>query len=473
MADFDAIVVGAGPNGLTAAAILLDAGWRVLVLEASSTPGGGTRSADLTLPGFLHDVCSAIHPLGLASPALRALPLQRHGLEWIHPDVPVAHPLDGGRAGVIERSVESTATRLGADGAAYRSMMSPLSRHGEALADSLLSPLDLPPRHPLVLARFGSSGIRSATSLARKFSGDEAPALLAGLAAHSILPLSSAGTGGYGLFLGALAHHVGWPMAKGGSGAIASALASIVEERGGVIECDHRVVDLADLPPSRAVVLDLTPAQVIAVGGDRVPPRYRRALEKYRYGAGVFKVDWALDGPIPWTNADVARSATVHVGATLAEIAAAEADVAAGRHPDRPFVLLVQPSLFDSSRAPAGRHVAWAYCHVPSGSTVDRTDAIESQVERFAPGFRDRILARAVMNTRDMETYNANYVGGDISGGMGDVRQVAFRPVASVRPWVTPIEGVYLCSSSTPPGGGVHGMGGWHAARAVLRRNRD
>ena len=465
------MIVGAGPNGLTAAAILLEAGWRVLVVEAASTPGGGTRSAELTLAGFVHDVCSAIHPLAVASPAFRSLPLERHGVEWIHPDVPVAHPIDGGRAGILERSVEATAQRLGVDGDAYRSLMGPLVRHGDALAQSLLSPLELPPRHPLVLARFGVHAVRSAQSLARRWTSDEAGGLLAGLAAHSILPLSAAGTGGYGLFLGALAHHVGWPMAKGGSGAIAAALASIVVERGGVIECDHRVSSLADLPAAKATVLDLTPAQVIALGGDRVPPRYRRALQRYRYGAGVFKIDWALDGPIPWTHPDVAGAATVHVGGTMAQVAASEADVAAGRHSDRPFVLVVQPSSFDPSRAPEGKHTGWAYCHVPAGSTLDRTDAIESQVERFAPGFRDRILARAVMNTSDLSNYNANYIGGDIAGGLGSVRQVAFRPVPSLHPWVTPIDGVYLCSASTPPGGGVHGMGGWHAARAAIARN--
>lgn len=467
------MVVGAGPNGLTAAAVLLGAGWRVLVVEAASTPGGGTRSAELTLPGFVHDVCSAIHPLAAASPAFRSLPLERHGVEWIHPDVPVAHPIDGGRAGILERSVDATARRLGPDGDAYHSLMAPLVRHGDALAHSLLSPLELPPKHPLVLARFGIHAIRSAQSLARRWSGDEASGLFAGLAAHSILPLSAAGTGGYGMFLGALAHHVGWPMAKGGSGAIAAALTSIVVERGGVIECDHRVSSLADLPPAKATVLDLTPAQVIDLGGDQVPPRYRRALQRYRYGAGVFKIDWALDGPIPWANPDVAGAATVHVGGTMAEVSQSEAAAAAGRHSDRPFVLVVQPSGFDPSRAPEGRHTGWAYCHVPAGSTLDRTDVIESQIERFAPGFRDRILARAVMNTRDFSAYNANYIGGDIAGGLGTVRQVAFRPVPSLHPWVTPIRGVYLCSASTPPGGGVHGMGGWHAARAALQRHPD
>lgn len=471
--EFDAVVVGAGPNGLTAAAVLLGAGWRVLVVEAASTPGGGTRSAELTLPGFVHDVCSAIHPLAAASPAFRSLPLERHGVEWIHPDVPVAHPIDGGRAGILERSVDATARRLGPDGDAYHSLMAPLVRHGDALAHSLLSPLELPPKHPLVLARFGIHAIRSAQSLARRWSGDEASGLFAGLAAHSILPLSAAGTGGYGMFLGALAHHVGWPMAKGGSGAIAAALTSIVVERGGVIECDHRVSSLADLPPAKATVLDLTPAQVIDLGGDQVPPRYRRALQRYRYGAGVFKIDWALDGPIPWANPDVAGAATVHVGGTMAEVSQSEAAAAAGRHSDRPFVLVVQPSGFDPSRAPEGRHTGWAYCHVPAGSTLDRTDVIESQIERFAPGFRDRILARAVMNTRDFSAYNANYIGGDIAGGSGTVRQVAFRPVPSLHPWVTPIRGVYLCSASTPPGGGVHGMGGWHAARAALQRHPD
>jgi phytoene dehydrogenase-like protein len=464
------VVVGAGPNGLVAAATLAIAGWRVLLLEAGPMVGGGTRSEPLTLPGFVHDVCSAIHPLGAASPAMRSLPLAEHGLEWIHPDMPLAHPLDGGRVARLERAVDTTAAGLGVDARTYSRLVRPFVDSSAALTDGLMSPLDLPPRHPLLLARYGAVGVLPAALVARRFRTDEGAAMFSGLAAHAILSLQSPLTAGFGLFLGVLAHAFGWPMAKGGSMAIADALAAIVRAHGGTIVCDHRVNSLRDLPPARATLLDLTPRQVLAVDDGRLPARYRRSLARYRYGPGVFKIDWALDGPVPWTNPAAARAATVHVAGTAAEITAYEAGVQRGRIGDRPFTLFVQPSSFDPSRAPAGKHVGWAYCHVPNGSTVEMTDAIERQIERFAPGFRDQVLARHTMGPAAMEAHDANYVGGDINGGKSDLRQFFVRPHLSLHPTATPVRGLYLCSSSTPPGGGVHGMCGWNAARLVLRR---
>ena len=469
-AQADALVVGSGPNGLVAAVTLARAGWRVVVLEAADTIGGGLRSEALTVPGFVHDVCSAVHPLGVASPALRALPLADHGLRWIQPDAPLAHPLDGGRVAMLERSVDATAEHLGSDANAYRSLLGPIVKHGFDLVDSMMSPLGIP-KAPIATARFGLTALRSVRSLASRFATDEARALIAGSAAHAELPLDATGTAGYGLFLTLLAHIVGWPVAEGGSQRIADALVALLVEHGGEVVTGVEVTALAELPPARAVLLDLTPRQVRRIAGDAVPARYARALDRYRYGPGVFKVDWALDGPIPWQAPAAARAATVHVGGSIAELEASETAVAAGTNHDRPFVILAQPSLVDPTRAPAGAHTAWAYCHVPHGSTVDRTGAIEAQVERFAPGFRDRILERHTMNTEALEQHDANYVGGDINGGAGDLRQLFTRPVISLHPWVTPIPHVYLCSSSTPPGGGVHGMCGWHAAQAVLRRD--
>jgi phytoene dehydrogenase-like protein len=469
--QFDAVVVGSGPNGLVAAVTLARAGWRVIVLEASDTAGGGLRSWALTGAGYVNDVCSAVHPLGVGSPALRALPLEDHGLRWIQPDAALAHPLDGGRVALLERSVDATARGLDADADAYRSLLAPLVDDGYELIDSMMSPLRVP-KAPIATARFGLKALRSATSLATRFADDKARALLAGAAAHAVLPLDAAGTAGYGLFMTMLGHVVGWPIAEGGSQRIADALLALLVAHGGEVVTGVEVTSLAQLPPARAVLLDLTPRQVRRIAGDAAPARYARALDRYRYGPGVFKVDWALDGPIPWRAPEAARAATVHVGGAITDIVASEAAVAAGRHDDRPFVILVQPSLFDSTRAPAGAHTAWAYCHVPNGSTVDRTVAIEAQVERFAPGFRDRVVETHTMNTDAFERHDANYVGGDISGGVGDLRQLFTRPVVSVHPWVTPIPHVYLCSSSTPPGGGVHGMCGWHAARAVLARER-
>ncbi len=478
MSDRNAVVVGAGPNGLVAAITLARAGWRVTVLEAASTPGGGTRSAELTLPGVVHDICSAIHPLALGSPVFRELAasdrtLADHGLEWVHSEIALAHPLDDGRAALLHRSLDETASGLGADGSAYRRLFGPHVKAGFDLTDGLLSPFAMPPKHPLALARYGSTGIRSARSVARsRFDEDEAQALFGGLAGHSILSLRAPATAGYGLMLGVLAHVVGWPLARGGSQRIADALVALLASYGGTVECDHRVTSLAELPPADAVLLDVTPRQFLAIAGDSVPGRYRKRLTRFRHGPGVFKIDWALDGPIPWANPDCGRAATVHVGGTLDEIVFAEGEVQNGRHPERPYVLLAQQSLFDHDRAPAGTETVWAYCHVPNGSTVDMTDRIESQIERFAPGFRDRIVARHTMNTEAMHDHNANYIGGDINGGIADVRQFVARPTLGLHPWQTPLKGVYLCSSSTPPGGGVHGMCGWHAAQEVLRDSK-
>jgi phytoene dehydrogenase-like protein len=473
--EYDAVVVGAGPNGLVGAVTLAGVGLKVLVIEAASVAGGGTRSAALTRDGHIHDVCSAIHPMAVASPAFRDLPLAQHGLEWIHPDAPLAHPLDGGRAAVLERSIDATAIGLGDDGGAYRRLMAPLVGTGLPLVDAVLAPLSVPPPGAWPgLARLGMSGVWPATRLAnRRFEDDEAKGLLAGLAAHSMLSLRSPGTGGFGLFLGLLGHLVGWPMARGGSQAIADALVSLLAERGGEIVLGQPVTSWADLPPAATVLLDLTPRQLLALGGDRLPPRYRRQLARYRYGAAVWKVDWALDGPIPWTATGCARAGTVHLGGTIDEVAFAEGELQRGRHVDRPFVLLAQQSRFDPTRAPAGEHNAWGYCHVPNGSTVDMTERIEAQVERFAPGFRDRIIGRHVMGPAAVEAHDANYVGGDIAGGRTDLRQLAARPVWSRSPWRMPADGLYLCSSATPPGPGVHGMGGWHAARVALADRRD
>jgi phytoene dehydrogenase-like protein len=467
---YDAVVVGSGPNGLAAAVALAHRGCSVLVVEAADTIGGGTRSAELTLPGFVHDICSAIHPMAIASPFFKSLPLSEHGLEWVHPAVPLAHPFDDGTAAVLERSVGATADGLGADARAYRRLMGPLVAKADVLFGELLGPFRIP-RHPLTALRFGWQAIRSGKGLADAwFRTDPARALVAGLAAHAVLPLEQSPGAAITLMLGIAGHAVGWPFPRGGAQKIADALASYFRSLGGTIETGQRVDSIDQLPPAKAVLLDVTPRQVLALAGHRLPAHYRRALGRYRYGPGVFKVDWALSGPIPWRAAACRRAGTVHLGGTLEEVAAAERDPWRGEHPQRPFVLLAQPSLFDLTRAPEGRQTAWAYCHVPHGSAEDMTERIESQVERFAPGFRDLILARHVMNTAAMERHNANYVGGDIGGGVADWRQLFTRPVMRLNPYATPARGLFICSSSTPPGGGVHGMCGYFAAQAALRR---
>jgi len=468
--DYNAIVVGAGPNGLAAAITLAREGLSVLVLEAKDTIGGGTRTAELTLPGFLHDVCSAVHPLGVSSPFFRELPLEKRGLEWIHPQIPLAHPLDDGTAVVLERSIRQTSETLGPDAAAYQRLLTPLVANWSKLAEEMLGPLSIPPHYPFVLAGFGLRAMRSARSLAESlFSDERARALFAGMAGHSMLPLEKSLTAAFGLVLGITGHAVGWPITRGGSQRIADALADYLRSLGGEIITDWRVESLDELPPSRLILGDVTPRQLLHIAGHRLPDRYRRKLQSYRYGPGVFKLDLALDGPIPWKARTCARAGTVHVGGTLGEIAAAERAVWRGEHPEKPLILLAQQSLFDPTRAPQEKHTAWAYCHVPSGSSVDMTERIEAQIERFAPGFRDLILARSTKSAVEMEAYNPNYVGGDINGGVQDLTQHFNRPTFRLIPYSTPVKGLFLCSSSTPPGGGVHGMCGYYAARAALR----
>ncbi len=463
--------MGAGPNGLVAALELARAGASVTLLEAAEAVGGGLRSRPLTLPGFTHDVCAAVFPMAVGSPALRGLPLAEHGLRWVHPELPLAHPLDGGRAAVVHRSLEHTAAALGADGRAYRRLVGRVAGRWWDFARDVLAPPHLP-RSPLLLARFGLDGIRPAASLARAaFRSEEARALFAGCAAHSFLPLERGPSAAFGIVLLAAGHAVGWPFAEGGSQRLADALTSLLTARGGSIRTGAPVDDLAQLPEAEAVLLDVAPAQLLEMAGGRLPEGYAHALASYHYGPGVFKVDWALEAPIPWAAEACRRAGTVHVGGTLEEIALAERAPWEGRAAERPFVLLAQPSAFDPTRAPAGRHTAWAYCHVPAYHQGDLTGAIEDQVERFAPGFRDRILARSTRAPADVERDNPAYVGGHVVGGAPTFRQLLTRPTLSLSPYETPLEGVFLCSQYTPPGGGAHGMCGFHAARAALRRS--
>ena len=475
MAVTDAVVVGSGPNGLAAAVTLARAGCSVVVLEAAEVPGGGCRSEELTLPGFVHDVCSAIHPLGAGSPFFAGLPLADHGLEWAHPDAPAAHPLPDGDVAILERSVAATAGRLGADGDAWSRLFGPFVERWDELAASLLGPMLRPPPHPVTLARFGLLAPWPATAMARRrFAGEPARGLFAGMAAHAILDLRFPLTSSFALMLAASAHAVGWPAARGGSQRITDALASYLRSLGGEVVTGHRVASLADVPPARAVVFDVAPRALVAIAGDRLGPRTRRRLTRFRHGPGSFKIDYALDGPVPWKAEDCRRAATVHLGGTMAEVSAAEHHVARGRHPERPFVLTAQASLFDPTRAPTGKHTFWAYCHVPHGSTVDMTERVEAQIERFAPGFRDLVLARNTMFPADLERHNANNVGGDIAGGSHGGLQLVARPRLATDPYAVAVDGMdaYLCSASTPPGAGVHGMCGWWAARAALRKLR-
>ena len=471
----DAVVVGGGPNGLAAAITLARAGHSVALLEAASTVGGGVRSAELTLPGFTHDVCSAIYPFGRTSPFFRDAGLDRHGLRWIEPPIAIGHPLDDGSAVLLERDLEATAAGLGPDGDAYRRTLDPIVRGWDRLMPDLLAPFHIPlsPPRAVAMARFGLLAIRSATSVGRRFRGERARALFAGATAHSQIGLTEPVSAAAGLVMLASAHADGWPLPVGGAGRVADALAAELVALGGSIETGRRVDRIADLPPHRVALFDVTPRQLLAIAGDRLPSGYRRALGRFRYGPGTFKLDLALDGPIPWRAAELDRAGTVHVGGTLEEIARSEGDVSRGRIPDRPFVLLAQQSRFDRSRAPEGRETVWAYCHVPNRSAVDMTEPILRQIERFAPGFRDRIIATTATNPAQFETYNANDVGGDIGGGRMDLRQLFTRP--SLRlfdPYSTPDPAIFLCSASTPPGGGVHGMAGLHAARSAARRLR-
>jgi len=467
----DAIVIGSGPNGLGAAVELARSGRSVVVYEANETIGGGCRSAELTLPGFRHDVCSAFHPMGAASPFLRSLDLAREGLEWIQPDAPVAHPLDDGTAVVLERSLERTVEGLGPDGRSYRRLIAPLVADWDKLAEDSLGPLLRVPRHPLAMARLGLVAVRPARMLARSaFRGERARALFAGIAAHSMLPLDTPLTASFGLVLAVLGHVVGWPVAGGGSQRIADALAARLRSLGGAIETGRRVASLAELPAARAYLCDVTPAQLDRVAADRLSPGYRAKLRRYRRGIGVFKIDYALDGPIPWRAAECLRAGTVHLGGTLDEISACEDAIARGRVPARPFMLVGQQSLFDPTRAPAGKHTAWVYCHVPNGATVDMTERMEAQLERFAPGFRDRVLARSVMPPAEIERYNENNAGGDIAGGSHGGLQYIARPFPRLDPYATSAREVYLASAATPPGAGAHAMCGYRAARSALRR---
>ena len=467
----DAIVVGSGPNGLAAAITLARAGRSVRVLEAQPTLGGGARSAELTLPGFVHDLGSAIHPLGIGSPFFQTLPLERHGLTWIQPEIAVAHPFDDGTAAALYPSLDQTCDALGEDGSAYRKLMSPLVKRWQALSAEFLQPMLHFPRHPFLLAGFGLAAVQPATFLARRlFRGEPARGLFAGLAAHSFLPLEAPGTTAFALVLGAAGHAVGWPLPRGGSQRISDALAGVLRELGGEIETDHPVADLRELPPTRATLLDLSVWRAAAVAGSRLPAPYRRRLERFPHGPGVFKVDYALDGPIPWTADECRRAGTVHLGGSLDEVATSERDTTQGKLSARPFVLLAQQSLFDPTRAPTGKHTVWAYCHVPLGCKEDRTAAIEAQIERFAPGFSGKILARHSSAPARLEAINANLGGGDISGGGTDLWHLLARPTLSANPYRMHGDGLYLCSSSTPPGGGVHGMCGHLAARAALAR---
>ena len=467
--DVDAVVVGSGPNGLAAALTMAAAGLRVQVIEGAPSIGGGCRTEELTLPGFWHDVCSAAHPLAVASPFFKRFDLAARGVTLARPEVDFAQPLDGGRAAVVTRSVAETAARLGADGRAYRRLLGPLASHMDDVLEAILAPLRTPPAHPLAAANYGRRAILPASVVARRWDTDEARAIMAGAAAHTMMPLTAVPTAGVGLLLIGLAHAAGWPVVAGGSARITDAMAAALVASGGRIETGRWVRSLAELPSARAILLDVSPRALAQLAGDTLPRWYRAALRRFRYGPGVCKVDFALSGPVPWTSEPCRLAGTLHLGGTFEQVAAAEADVAAGKHPDRPYVLVVQPGVADPSRAPAGQQTLWTYCHVPSGSDVDMTGRIEAQIERFAPGFRDLVLARSVRTAADEEAQNPNYVGGDIGVGMQTLRQTVLRPVPRWNPYRTPVRGLYLCSSATPPVPGVHGRCGELAALSALR----
>ena len=470
--SYDAVVVGSGPNGLAAAIVFAQAGRSVLVLEAQPTIGGAARTAELTLPGFAHDLGSAVHPMAVATPFFRSLPLDQHGLRWIDLPVAMAHPFDDGPSALLRKSIEATGATLGRDARAYHALVRPIVDHWEEICADALAPVH-PPKHPITLGRFGLSALRSAKSLATgRFDGPLARGLFAGLATHTIMPLTRVATASIGLVLAAVAHRTGWPIPAGGAQSIANALASYLRALGGEIVTDSPVASLRDVPDAESILLDVTPRQALAIAGDRFSTSYRSSLEHYVYGPGACKVDWALSEPVPWRDRACADAGTVHLGGTLDEIVASEHAPWNGEHAERPFVLVAQPSLFDSSRAPPGKHTLWGYCHVPNGSDVDMSERIEKQIERFAPGFRDCILHRRVTKASELHLSNANLVGGDIGGGANTLRQLFFRPTIRRNPYATSIKGLYLCSSSTPPGGGVHGMCGMYAARSALAASR-
>jgi phytoene dehydrogenase-like protein len=467
--ELDAVVVGSGPNGLAAAVTMAAAGLRVHVVEGAPTIGGGCRTEELTLPGFWHDVCSAAHPLAVASPFFQRFDLAARGVALARPEVEFAHPLDGGRAAIVSRSVAETASRLGADARAYQRLLGPMADHMDEICQAILAPLRRPPAHPLVLAGYGRHAVLPAATVVRRWRTQEARAIMAGAAAHAMMPLTAVPTAGIGLMLTGLAHAVGWPVVAGGSARITDVMADALIAAGGTIQTGQWVRSLSELPSASTVLLDVSPRTLALLAGDRLPVRYRAALRRFQYGPGVCKVDFALSGPVPWINQDCRRAGTLHLGGPFEQVAAAEAEVAAGKHPQEPYVLVVQPGVADPSRAPAGRQTLWTYCHVPAGSDVDMTGRIEAQIERFAPGFRDLVMARAVRTAAGEETRNPNYVGGDIGVGMQTLRQTVLRPVARWNPYRTPIRGVYLCSSATPPVPGVHGRCGELAALTALR----
>ena len=463
-----ACVIGAGPNGLAAAIVLAQAGMQVDVLEAESTPGGAARTLELTLPGFQHDFGSAVFPLGAGSPFFSSLPLSSHGLHWIHSPAALAHPLDDGTAVMLERDLNETQRSLAIDGPAWDRLMRPFVEHWSEFAPEILGPVRLVPKHPWLMARFGMVALQPAQAVARRFHDPRTRALFAGMAAHSFLSLDEPLSAAFAVLMAVSAHAVGWPIPRGGGQLLTNALCSLLATLGGRVTTSSLVQNLEALADYDLFLCDLTPRQLIKVGGQRLSESYRQRLERFRYGAGVFKVDYALNAPIPWKASDCLRAATVHLGGTFEEIAASEKAVRNGQHADRPFVLLAQPSLFDDSRAPAGKHTAWAYCHVPNGSKVNMLEKLENQIERFAPGFRDCVLARRVFSPADLENMDANLVGGDIGGGTVDLRQFLFRP--TWRHYATSARDIYICSASTPPGGGVHGMCGYHAAKMALSR---